>query len=95
MKISKEELIKIANLSSLKIDEKEIEKYLKNLENILDFTNIVNEAPVEGMDITIGMNENYNRLRKDENNEFFDTEMLLANAKDKSQNMLKIPKVIN
>ena len=95
MQVGKEELLKIANLASLKIEEKEMEDYLLNLENILEFTDIVNKAPVEGLDITIGSNNAYNRFRKDEVKEFKDTKSLLQNAEEKSQNMFKIPKVLN
>ena len=38
MKISKEELLHIAKLSDLEIKENEIDEYLKNLEDILNYT---------------------------------------------------------
>ena len=94
MKVSKEELLKIANLSSLKINDNEIEEYLSNLDDILEFANIVNEAPVEGLNITVGTNDAFNRFRKDEINEFKNPESLLENVSEKSQNMIKIPKVL-
>ena len=65
MKVSKEELLHIANLAQLELKENEIDKYLGNLEEILDFANIVNNAPVEGLDVTIGANEAKNVFRKD------------------------------
>ena len=73
----------------------EIDKYLGNLEEILDFANIVNNAPVEGLDVTIGANEAKNVFRKDEIKVFEDRDALLQNAPEKEQNMFKIPKVIN
>ena len=95
MKISKEEILHIANLADLYIKEDEIEKYALNLQDILNFANIVNNAPVEGLDITIGANEAKNVFRKDEIKIFKDNEALLENAPSKEQNMFKIPKVIN
>ena len=95
MQVSKEELLHIANLARLTIDESEVDNYLKNLEDILDFANIVNEAKVEGLDITIGANEAKNIFRKDEIKVFEDNEALLQNAINPEQNMFKIPKVIN
>ena len=95
MKVSKEEVLHIANLAQLYLNEDEIEKYQENLEEILNFANIVNEASVEDLDITVGANETKNIFRKDEVNIFEDNEALLANAPDKQQNMFKIPKVIN
>ena len=95
MKISREEILHIANLADLSIEEEQIEKYALNLQEILNFANIVNNAPVENLDITIGANEKKNVFRKDEIKIFEDNEALLQNAPSKEQNMFKIPKVIN
>lgn len=94
MKISKEEILHIANLADLNIADEEIEKYAENLQEILNFANIVNNAPVEGLDITIGANEKKNVFRKDEIKVFEDNEALLQNAPSKELNMFKIPKVL-
>ena len=94
MKVSKEELLHIANLAELTIKEEEIDEYLVNLQDILNFANIVNNAPVEGLDITIGANESKNRFRKDEIKEFENNEGLLANGKDVEHHMFKLPKVL-
>ena len=95
MQVSKEEILHIANLANLNLEENEIENYLFNLQEILNFANIVNNAPVEGLDVTIGANEAKNVFRKDEIKIFEDNESLLQNAISKEQNMFKIPKVIN
>ena len=60
----------------------------------MNFANIVNNAPVEGLNITIGANEAKNVFRKDEVKVFKDNDSLLQNAPDESQHMFKIPKVI-
>lgn len=95
MKVSKEAIKHIADLARLEIDESEIDNYILNLQDILNFANIVNNAPVENLDVTIGANEAKNVFRKDEVEVFEDNEALLANAKEKERNMFKIPKVIN
>ena len=92
--VSKEEILHIANLARLNLEEDEIEKYRENLQDILNFVNVVNNAPVEGLDVTIGANEEKNVFRKDEINVFEDTESLLQNAPSQEQNMFKLPKVI-
>ncbi len=94
MKVSKEELLHIANLAQLEIKEDEIENYLVNLQDILNFSNIVNNANVQDLDITIGANEAKNVFRKDEVEIFEDNEALLQNAVAKEFNMFKIPKVL-
>ena len=70
MEVSKEEILHIAELANLKLQDEEIPEYLKNLQDILNFANIVNNAKTDGMEITVGSNENYNVFRKDEVIEF-------------------------
>ena len=95
MKISKEEILHIAKLADLKIKDEEIEKYALNLQDILEFAEVVNNATVDGLDVTIGANEKKNVFRKDEIKIFEDNEALLKNAPSEEQHMFKIPKVIN
>ncbi len=94
MKVSKEEILHIAKLANLNIKEEEIEKYLLNLQDILNFANIVNNAPVDGLKETIGANDNCNVFRKDEIVNFENNDLLMANAPEQERNMFKIPKVI-
>lgn len=95
MQVSKEEILHIANLANLTLEENEIQKYLDNLQEILDFANIVNNANTEKLGITIGANEAKNVFRKDEVEIFEDNKALFMNAPSEEQNMFKIPKVIN
>lgn len=95
MQVSKEELLHIADLSQLELKENEIDNYLENLQDILNFAKIVNNAPVDDLDITIGANEAKNVFRKDEVELFENTESLLQNAPSKEMNMFKVPKVMN
>lgn len=94
MKVSKEELLHIVDLADLYLDDSETDNYLDNLQDILDFADIVCNAPVEDLDITIGANEAKNVFRKDEVKEFDNIEGLLQNAPSIEQNMFKIPKVV-
>ena len=94
MKVSKEEILHIANLSMLNLKEEEIDTYIVHLQDILNFANIVNNAQVEELGVTIGSNEANNIFRKDEIKKFDDTQELLQNAPEKEQNMFKIPKVL-
>ena len=95
MKISKEEILHIANLAQLELEENEIEKYMLHLQDILNFANIVNNAPVDNLEITIGANEAKNVFRKDEVKVFDNIEGLLQNAPEQDRHMFKIPKVLN
>lgn len=94
MKVSKEELLHIAKLANINLQESEVENYLANLQDILNFADIVNNASTEGLKETIGANSNYNIFRKDEVKVFGDRDALLQNAPEQEEGMFKIPKVI-
>ena len=94
MEISREEIMHIAKLANLRLKEEEIPEYIKNLQDILNFANIVNEAPTDGLDTSIGAIDNYNVFRKDEIKVFEDNKALLQNAPEQEDNMFKIPKVL-
>ena len=95
MSVSKEEIIHIAKLADLNLKEDEIEKYQTNLQEILNFANIINKAPIEELDNTVVGIEEVNVFRKDEINEFEDKEALLSNSKNVQNHMFQIPKVID
>ena len=94
MEVSREEILHIAKLANLRLNEEEIPEYIKNLQDILNFANIVNKAPIEGLEISNGAMDNSNVFRKDEIKVFEDNEALLQNAPEKQDNMFKVPKVI-
>ncbi|MBF0979120.1 MAG: Asp-tRNA(Asn)/Glu-tRNA(Gln) amidotransferase subunit GatC [Clostridiales bacterium] len=94
MKISKEELLHIAKLSDLEIKENEIEEYLKNLEDILNYTETIDKIDVSKLDETIGATEDYNVFRKDEVKQFDNIDQMMENGPEVDRNMFKIPKVL-
>ncbi len=94
MAVSKEEILHIAKLADLKINENEIDEYAKNLEDILDFVKVLNSVDTDNIEESIGTLNNVNVFRKDEVKEFEDKEALLQNAPEQENNMFKIPKVI-
>ena len=92
--VSREEILHIAKLANLELKEEEVDTYLLHLQDILHFANVVNSAPTEGFEITIGANENCNVFRKDEVKQETSREELLQNAPEQERGMFKIPKVI-
>ena len=94
MKIRKEELLHIAKLSDLEIKENEIEEYLKNLEDILNYTETIDKIDVSKLDETIGATEEFNIFRKDEVKQFDNIDQMMENGPEVDRNMFKIPKVL-
>ena len=95
MAISREEVIHIAKLACLNLSEAEIEKYTKDMQEILELANMVNNVNTEGMNETVAANNKRNVLRKDEVVDFGNRELLLQNAPGQDEGMFRIPKVIN
>ena len=94
MQVEKEDVLHIAKLACLKLKEEEIEEYRKNLQDILNFANIVNGVNTENISETIGSTSNVNVFREDEVKTFEDEAALLQNGPEKQNNMFSIPKVI-
>ena len=94
-KVSKEELLHIANLADLNIAVDEVDKYLKNLDDILNYVEVIQKAPIDDLSETFMANESANVFRKDEVIDFENKEGIMNNAPELENNMFKIPKVIN
>ena len=95
MAISKEEVIHIAKLACLNLSDSEIEKYTGDMQEIIEFANMVNNVNTEGLNETVAANEKSNVLRKDEVINFENKELLLQNAPSQDEGMFRIPKVLN
>ena len=94
MQVEREEILHIARLANLDIKEEELEVYTRNLQDILNFANIVKNAETENVSETIGITNNTNVFREDEIKVFEDNQALLQNAPEQEDNMFRIPKVI-
>lgn len=94
MKVNREEILHIAKLADINIKENEIDKYAKNLQDILNFVEILNNVDTDNVEESIGVVNNANVFRKDEIKECEDREILLQNAPEQEDGMFKIPKVI-
>ena len=95
MAISKEEIIHIANLADLNIKEDEVEEYAKNLQDILNFVEILKNVNTENIEESIGIGNSFNVFRKDEVKEFEDTDALLQNAPEAEKVMAYIVMAYN
>jgi len=93
--INKEEIVHIANLAMLKLTEEEIEDYTKNMQEILQYAEMINNLDTSNVDETIAAAEQKNVFRKDEVHEFGSRDILLQNAPSQDEGMFRIPKVIN
>lgn len=94
MNISKEEIIHIANLARLDLTDEEIDRYTRDMEDIIGFANTINQVNTENISESITVAEQVNVFRKDEVNEFKDQELLMQNAPSREDGMFHLPSVI-
>lgn len=94
MSVSKEDVIHIAKLARLEFSDEELEKYTKNMSDIVDFANSLSKIDVSGVEPTNHILEIKNVFRKDEIKPSYDREEILKNAPTKAGGCVSVPKVV-
>jgi len=94
MKIDKETLNKIAHLARLEFDEKDTEKMMQDMSNMVSFVEKLNEVDTTGIEPLTTMSHEINALREDEVKPHLDHDLALKNAPKKDQNYFRVPKVL-
>lgn len=93
--ISKEDLLRTANLARLAITEEEAENYSKQLSEILTFTEKINEINTDDVTPTTNGTAATNVLRKDEPVQWSKTEEALNNGPEQEENQFKVPAIMD
>ena len=93
-KLTKEEVLHVADLARIKLTEEEIEKFQVQLKQLLEDVEKINEVKGYDDDILIACWENNAELRKDEPGKMLDPKEVLENAPRKSGNYIAVPVVI-
>jgi aspartyl-tRNA(Asn)/glutamyl-tRNA(Gln) amidotransferase subunit C len=94
MKIDNALVERLAELSKLEFDESEKLRIIKDLQNIFDLVEKLNEVNVDGVEPLIYLSDAVNVLRKDEVNGQITKAEALMNAPQKDSDYFKVPKVI-
>lgn len=95
MKITRDEIIHVANLARLELDENSIDKLAGQVGNILEYVDTLNSVDTEGIVPTSHAISLCNAFRKDEVRESIGIEKALANAPEKDDGNFIVPKIIN
>lgn len=94
MKIDKETLQKIAHLARLEFDEKDAEKMMQDMTNMVNFVEKLNEVDTTGVEPLTTMSHEINALREDEVKPHLDHKEALKNAPKKDVDYFRVPKVL-
>ncbi|MFQ5952662.1 MAG: Asp-tRNA(Asn)/Glu-tRNA(Gln) amidotransferase subunit GatC [Candidatus Omnitrophota bacterium] len=93
--ISEEDVRHVALLSRLRLDDKEVSKFQKQLSSILEYIAQLNEVDTKDTPPTSHvLSSMKNVFREDELKESLPSEDALSNAPAKRGNFFKVPKII-
>ena len=88
-KITKKQVKHIAHLARIKLTDKEIKKFQKQLGDIITYFDMLNEVDTEDVESTSQVTGLVNRIRKDEPRDFLTQKHALQNAPDKKDGYFK------
>ena len=94
MVLTREEVLKIAKLSKLSFEDKEIEKFQVELNDILKYIDMLNEVDTSKVEPLVYISEAVNNFREKEEKPSLKIEKVLLNAPESAENAIVVPKVI-
>ena len=94
MKITKEEVMYVADLARLELDDASIDKFAEQIATILEYIDLLNGLDTEGIEPTSHAISLTNAFRNDVAKEHLDRDLALQNAPDRENGNFIVPKVV-
>ncbi|MCI0454714.1 MAG: Asp-tRNA(Asn)/Glu-tRNA(Gln) amidotransferase subunit GatC [Candidatus Dadabacteria bacterium] len=94
MKISKDDVKHVAELARLEFKEDDLDRFARQLENILEYMEKLNELNTSSVEPTTHVLQMSTPLREDVVNPWLSSEEALENAPEKEEGFFTVPKVI-
>jgi len=94
MKITKEEVLYVAHLARLDLDEESIEKFAGQIDEILGYIEKLNQVDTRNIKPTSHAIFLTNAFREDQEREHIERKLALANAPEKEDGSFVVPKVV-
>lgn len=94
MKISKKEVLHVAQLARLNIDDADIDRFADQIGTILEYVDTLKQVDTTGVGATSHAITLTNAFREDEEQDHLDPEASLANAPETDDGTFVVPKVI-
>ena len=92
--INREQLLKLAALARLRLDESEIAPFQKDIAEMLDYVKTLEQADTTAVDLAEAADQP-NVLREDIVQPSLPVEEALKNAPERVDNYFKVPKVVD
>ena len=93
--INKEELKLLSDLSRLSLTDEELEKYAKEMADIMNLMDTIGDSDFEYNLIEQDTAVPFSSLRKDEAVTFSDMDKIVENGPEVIENMFVVPKVVD
>ena len=94
MKITKDDVLYVADLARLDLDEASIETFAEQIANILDYVDMLKQIDTQGINPTSHAISLTNAFREDEEKVHLERDRALANAPEKEDGNFIVPKVV-
>ncbi|MDX9785398.1 MAG: Asp-tRNA(Asn)/Glu-tRNA(Gln) amidotransferase subunit GatC [Desulfobacterales bacterium] len=94
MKITREDVLKVAHLARLEMDETAVDAVAVQIGKILDYIDQLNRVNTEGIALTSHAISLTNAFREDEGHPHLDRHAVLANAPESDEGCFIVPRVI-
>lgn len=94
MKLSPQEVDKLAHLARLEFSAEEKKNILEDMDKILGFVDKIEELDLEGVEPLIYMSEEFNVMREDEVTSTTTKDEALKNAPKRDTDYFLVPKVM-
>lgn len=94
MRVSREDVRRVASLSMLSFDENAEERIQRDLDAVLGHVERLNELNTDGVEPTSYILEQQNVLRVDDPGRTWDRSAMLANAPEQEDGYFAVPKVV-
>ena len=93
-KISEQEVKKIAELSRLSLSSDELKKRTEDMNNILDYMDLLNEIDTEGVDELVNVHDMNSPLREDQFEKSLDRDLVIKNSPESTKDYIEVPLVL-
>ncbi|GEM02746.1 aspartyl-tRNA(Asn)/glutamyl-tRNA(Gln) amidotransferase subunit C [Halolactibacillus halophilus] len=92
--ISKDQVRHVAHLARLAVSEEEVDMMTKQLGDIIQYAELLNELDTTGVEPTTHVLDLKNVMRKDEPRKWITREDALKNAPDQKDGQFKVPTIL-
>jgi aspartyl-tRNA(Asn)/glutamyl-tRNA(Gln) amidotransferase subunit C len=94
-KLTKEDILKLAKLSQLKLSSAEVQEFTIELSSILEYVSHLDKIDVKGLEPTYQVTGLSNVVREDEPIDYpLDKELLMKNLPSVKNNQIKVKRMI-